>query len=400
MKIVSCVRGKNGLKYWPKLLIQLTKIGDITVVLDDYSTDGSYEWLCVKAKEIPNVLVIRQPDTNYDGGRDWNVVYEFVSQFKPDWIYMSDTDELIEEGQEDNVRRLAEQSGADIQGWSFPFYYLWNDDQHYRDDGEYYNTRVIRLFRYDPELRPPKRISHSTCLPDALDRRMIRVAPVRMWHYGYMRPEDRIAKHKFYTSRDKDPKAAGAGSANYDHMLQDPDMSTVPMVPTRDVWGISVGAKTGNFLRQAPVRACIGAFFPSAVRINVEDVLNYPDDYFDEVRMSYILDGMDVESAKKVLINAQRVLRPGGRLEVVTVDFQTVCKQFADPQVSKEERFGMKPMFDQTPLLQPVKTMYTYDLLSGMMQDCGYEDWQEIQLKDFPYRLYCICYKRGLPKWV
>ena len=147
MIIVSVVRGKNGLKYWPKLLPQLAKIGDITVILDDYSTDGSYEWLCERAKEIKNVLIIRQPDPNYDGGRDWNVIYEFVAQFKPDWIWMCDVDELVEGGCEINVRQLAEKSGLDIAGWSFPFYYLWNDVQHYRDDGEYSNTRVIRFFR-------------------------------------------------------------------------------------------------------------------------------------------------------------------------------------------------------------------------------------------------------------
>ena len=400
MIIVSVVRGKNGLKYWPKLLPQLAKIGDITVILDDYSTDGSYEWLCERAKEIKNVLIIRQPDPNYDGGRDWNVIYEFVAQFKPDWIWMCDVDEFVEGGCEINVRQLAEKSGLDIAGWSFPFYYLWNDVQHYRDDGEYSNTRVIRLFRYYSNIRPPKRVSHSTCLPDELDRRIIRVAPVRMWHYGYMLPEDRKAKYQFYTARDKDPKAAGAGSANYDNMLQEPDMALLPVVRDLASWSNpSSTRKLGDFLNHAPVRAVVGSFFPTAEQMSGEELLKYPDNNFDEIRISYVFDGMDLKEAKSILIAVNRVLRPGGRLEVTTIDYQALCKRFAASDASKEERFEMKTMFEKTPLLQPIKTMYTYELLTTAMQDSGYDDWQQITLKEFPYRLYCICFKKGEPRW-
>ena len=158
--------------------------------------------------------------------------------------------------------------------------------------------------------------------------------------------------------------------------------------------------RLGNFLLQAPRRASVGAFFPTAKQMSMEELLAEPADAFDEIRINYVFDGLDVTETKELLIGIRRILRPGGRLEVLATNFKAVCARFAATDVSKEERLNMKSVFDQTPLLKPVRTMYTYELLTEAMQEAGYEDWQEVALKGYPYRWYCLAYKHGEPKWV
>lgn len=400
-KLVSCVRAKNALHYLPRLLPQLRAISDEVVILDDYSTDGTYEYLSKETVGAKGLLVLRQGEQTYDGGRDWNIIYEYVERLKPDWLFCPDTDELVEEGQAYNLRKLVEQSGKDILGWSFPFYYLWNDEQHYRDDGMYHNTRVIRLFRYDSKLRPPKRISHSTGLPDELDRRMIRVAPIRMVHFGYMLENDRKAKYEFYNKRDADPMKAGAGSSNYDHMLQMP--KELKEIVSFDQWSALCSPREyGNFLTHAPQRACVGAPFPTATQASnlLSLSTQHAEESVDEVRISFCLDGVSTDVAKDALDKTFQILRPGGRLEVVAIDFKALCKKWAEDSASVQERYELQPRFFQTPLREPIKTMFFEDLLTQMMGDAGYCDWQRIPLPDFPYRLYCIAYKPGPDKWI
>src|SRR5665213_27958 len=132
-RIIALVREKNSLKYLQRLTKQLMSIADMTIILDDHSTDGSYEWLRAYATATTNFLVVRQPVMDYNGGRDWNVLHDLAGKYSPDWIFCIDADELVEESCIDDIRKLVSQSGSDILGWSFPFYYLWNSEHTYRN---------------------------------------------------------------------------------------------------------------------------------------------------------------------------------------------------------------------------------------------------------------------------
>lgn len=398
MKLVSCVRQKNGLKYLPRLIKQLHAVSDVIVILDDNSTDGSVEYLKQFSDGNQKFFVIKRKDGyGYSGGLDWNAIHSFISQFSPDWVYTPDVDELLDEEQQGQLRALAEQSGKDILGWSFPFYYLWNDEEHYRDDDKYFNTKVIRLFRYDKDLRPPTRDGHATAVPDTLDRRMIRVANMRMKHFGYMLEEDRKAKYDFYTGRDKDPEEAGSGGKDYSHMLT--PISTLPLVPPLQEWVKSyTGERNGNHLRRCPLRLSVGAPFPTADEITLENLVNVPNNSVDEFRISYCIDSMSAKEVKDIMAEAYRILRPGGRFEVIGTDFVTLCEDFVkgdyEVKISLQRKFIMATNNTRREMA------LCREIVAAFMGTQPFYGAEQVALGEFPHRLYMMCYKPGDVRWV
>lgn len=235
MIVVGCTRVKNGERYIERWVMDMAKSCNYLCVLDDGSEDRTVELLVTLAKSVPNLFLHRQKGLPRDGGRDCGVLYDMAGALKADWIFAPDVDEFVDPEDIHLVPGLLEAAKEDVLGWTFPFFYFWNDEKHYRVDGDYANCHVIRLFRYDPALRPPVRPTHCQMCPDELDRRFIRTAPLRMVHYGYMDPADRLAKHRFYTERDKDPLKAGAGVTNYDHIVAERGVVIKPY-PNREKW--------------------------------------------------------------------------------------------------------------------------------------------------------------------
>ena len=87
------LRIKDG-KFWLNdWLACYEKIADDIIVLDNDSTDGSYEIL----KAHPKVTSIVRT-TGYHEGRDKNLMYAEVKKFKPDWCIWVDVDEIFEPG--------------------------------------------------------------------------------------------------------------------------------------------------------------------------------------------------------------------------------------------------------------------------------------------------------------
>lgn len=396
MKLITCIREKNSLRYLPRLIAQVRAISDLVIVLDDHSSDGSYEWLSSLSKQVDNLLIIRQPDPTFNGGRDWNILYKMAGDYKPEWIFCPDADELLEEQEAYHVRELIEASGKDVRGWSFPFYYLWNDENHYRNQGKYHNTKVIRLFRYEPSMKPPDRISHTYGTPDDIDRRLIRVAPVRMWHFGYMLAEDRKVKYNFYTDRDKDPLAAGSGGTDYNHIAEDNPTDLVE-IPSLVDWQKDT-PRTGDFLSQCPRRKVVGSVFPASDDLDIGDLSKLPPNSIDEIRFSFVFDAVPFSVLAPTLAEAFKVLRPGGRLDIVAVDYLTLCSEYVKA-ASDNVRFEMSQKFFMTPTRLQLRTPLGEILVTDVMSSAGFISWQRVPLLDFPLRMNIICYKPGDNQW-
>lgn len=392
MKLVSVCRQRNGAKYLPRLTKQLIEISDAVVFLDDWSDDGSYETLVQIASERRNFQVVRQHTraTN-NGGSDWNVLYNHVAQFSPEWIFCPDVDELLEESEAKHIRTLIDQSDKTVLGWSFPFYYLWNDEQHYRNDGQYQNTRVIRLYRYSAQHRPPDRAAHATGVPDTLDRNRIRIAKTRMWHFGYMDEADRKAKYDYYKQRDKDPLTAGSGGKSYDHMLNTP--AELPLVPSHASW-IGSASANGDFLTSAPFRVYIGSPFPDAFAYHNELNDQFKDSTIDEVRAEFSALNLSVDEIKAQLKTIHRQLRPGGRLEVLAVDYTALCKAFVDANDQTRHHLALAHF------QRPTATALFEDKLITILNDADFVGVQRVQTPEWPLALLCLAYKEGEPKWI
>ncbi|MCX2473260.1 glycosyltransferase family 2 protein [Pedobacter sp. MC2016-05] len=85
------LRVKDGIFFAQEWLECFENIADEIVVLDNGSTDGTYEIL----KAHPKVVDIIRTE-GYNEGRDKNLLYDHVRLRKPDWCLWIDIDEIFE----------------------------------------------------------------------------------------------------------------------------------------------------------------------------------------------------------------------------------------------------------------------------------------------------------------
>jgi glycosyltransferase involved in cell wall biosynthesis len=90
-KLVVMLRVKDGMFFVKEWLDCFEKLADEIVVLDNGSTDGTYEAL----KAHPKVVDIIRTE-GYNEGRDKNLMYERARMRKPDWCLWLDIDEIFE----------------------------------------------------------------------------------------------------------------------------------------------------------------------------------------------------------------------------------------------------------------------------------------------------------------
>lgn len=92
-KLVVMLRVKDGMFFAKEWLECFELLADEIVVLDNGSTDGTYEIL----KAHPKVVDIIRTE-GYNEGRDKNLLYAHVRKRNPDWCIWLDIDEIFEPG--------------------------------------------------------------------------------------------------------------------------------------------------------------------------------------------------------------------------------------------------------------------------------------------------------------
>lgn len=222
MNLVACTRVKNGGKYVKRWLSDMLKVCNNICVVDNGSTDGTREILAATARDHANIFLRYEKMQSFDEGRSCNILHDMAVLIDADWVLALDIDEFIDPESMSEISQLIDipKECDDIQAWTFPFFNFWNDEKHYRFDGAYADRHVIRLYKFNKDVRPAKKWLHVQMCPDELDRRLIRKAPCRIVHYGYMDEQDRQDKYNLYTSIDKDAVVSGGGSDNYKHIIE------------------------------------------------------------------------------------------------------------------------------------------------------------------------------------
>ena len=90
-KLVVLLRVKDGIYFVHDWLKCFEKIADEIVVVDNSSSDGTYEIL----KSHHKVVEIVQTE-GYNEGRDKNMLYGLARKRNPDWCIWLDIDEIFE----------------------------------------------------------------------------------------------------------------------------------------------------------------------------------------------------------------------------------------------------------------------------------------------------------------
>ncbi len=306
--IVGLLRIKNVEKWIKRLIIQLDKVCDKILILDDGSTDRTFQ-------EIANAIIkpkrvrIRKQEIPFHGGRDRIMLHKWAAEFNPTWIVAPDGDELWEEGKEEELKTLLLNTPEYIEAWTFPFFYLWDDENHYRDDGSYHNVTAVRAFRYNKDELPKDSSSHSVALPKVIvERRRIKQADIRMKHFGYMEKGDRIVRYNYYTDRDKDPKKVGAGSGDYKHIIAEKGVGLKK-------WGDWKSEENKVYISP---RNTFGGGYKYYKVGEPLDLTVYKDKVLTEVIIEDLFDKFNMEEVKMVVSELHRVIKTTGILDIKT----------------------------------------------------------------------------------
>lgn len=210
MPLWGMVRAKNEIRWLDRAVNPLIGICDEVFVLDDHSTDGT--WDLVLDLEC-TVHTSRFDDLNESRDKTFllsqitrRIPMEEIGNNSPHWVICIDGDEEVYAPDLEKLKRTIHRGCS----YSFQILTLRDDPTHIRVDGPYSNLLRPSMFRL---IKPGmKFMSHAThgggfhCSNVPADIgfgvTIHEPEPVRLLHYGYMEKADRERKYKFYMEHD------------------------------------------------------------------------------------------------------------------------------------------------------------------------------------------------------
>lgn len=233
-RLIALLQARNEQRFLPGWLENVAPVVDGIVALDDGSQDATAELLQAHPKTLE---LIRNP-----AGQAWNERANQITLIKAgrrhqaDWFLCIDADERLEERFSSDIAQIlvdAERRG--IEAFTFRFRELWNDRYHYRQDGIWGKKARYRLFRNDPRhSKFDPRPLHRFWIPLEIVMRQATVGatlPHNIYHLRMVRPEDRLARYRRYTTLDPESRLQPEG---YDYLVDETGIELARVPEGRD----------------------------------------------------------------------------------------------------------------------------------------------------------------------
>jgi glycosyltransferase involved in cell wall biosynthesis len=235
MEYLCAMRVKNEAAHIEEVIMRALPLCHSIFVFDDHSTDDTPN-ICRSFGEA--LVWFPSPFEGLDEARDKNYLLQQIIAADVDWVLWIDGDEVLERTGPEKLR-LAAENAQGVAAFALPVMYLWNDPHHIRVDGIYGISCRPSFFQLRGQ--PVRQLAfHSTehggnfhCgnVPMGLIGTVARVE-ARLKHYGYMVPQYREAKYRWYT--ESDPNSAKEGY--YDHLIEIPGARYAPGPPRIVPW--------------------------------------------------------------------------------------------------------------------------------------------------------------------
>jgi len=182
------------------------------VVLDNGSTDGSYE-KCKKFAER-GLITLKQVETkNFDWTLILRILYDMALTKNPDWLIRSDQDEFLESGQsnlslKEAIEKENERGNNLIQFNVFEFFQTNNDnltEKSIKAKFSYYSwqhDRAYRAWKHVPGTRVEYVGGHMPIFPDGCKYKIAERNFI-LRHYRFRSYEQAIKNHEQRLERTK-----------------------------------------------------------------------------------------------------------------------------------------------------------------------------------------------------
>lgn len=204
MNLVASLVVRDELaRYLEPCVASLLGFCDAIIVLDDGSTDGTYEWLL----EQPKVYMTRgEPGFFENEGRTRQKLLEITLAHGPSHVLAIDADEFVADG--DLVRKTVEEGRASV--FSLCMSEVWSATSTQigiRKDGRWGPHRAPILWkaptRADASWRIPEKEGAGGRIPKAVvaQARSAFSLDIDILHFGWANQRERLARHARYADR-------------------------------------------------------------------------------------------------------------------------------------------------------------------------------------------------------
>lgn len=176
-KISALIIAYNEMGYIEKCIESVT-FADEIIVVDSYSTDGTYEYL----KIHPKVKVIQHPFANFTAQKSFA-----LKQATNDWVLFLDADEVVPQKLQEEI---VETVNSDTEFVAFWFYRKFMFQKSILKFSGWQTDKNYRLFRKSKAKFSDKKIVHETLNVNGSSG----ILKERLTHYCYKSYEDYKSK--------------------------------------------------------------------------------------------------------------------------------------------------------------------------------------------------------------
>jgi len=180
-KISALIITYNEIGYIEKCLDSVA-FADEIIVVDSYSTDGTYEYL----KAHPRVRVFQHPFTNFTLQKSFT-----LQKASHDWVLFLDADEVVPDALRDEILQTVRSGTEKAAFWFYRKFMFQQEPLHFSG---WQTDKNYRLFRKSKAKFSDKKLVHETLVVDGKSG----ILTERLIHYCYKDYDDYKAKMLTY----------------------------------------------------------------------------------------------------------------------------------------------------------------------------------------------------------